>query len=472
LVGFKLVSDKDTDNRIGQADDVDTETPTPTETPSETPTLADTDTPTSEITETPSETLTPSETPTLTLTPSETATDTLTPTSTPPGPEPFSSATFLFDGDGRRVQSTMNEDIITKFVGAHYEVTGSDVTKYYFAGSQRIAMRSKGEVYYMIGDHLGSTSLTTNAAGQVIAEQRYTAWGETRYDSGESQTKYQYTGQYSYVTDFGLHFYNARWYDSSIGRFAQADSIVPGGSQGLDRYAYVKNNPIKHNDPSGHCVPDEENNKCWSPKMWENTEYIIAYTGLNKLGLLGDEQAAMEYVVATEFPDAMKYQDSPLFKAMTRRYYQYCSDGAWTVECIQSFWGYMQGILEGAYGSEKIPENFGKINQGAKDMASAILHPGQTFGDFTADPTWKDEKCGMTSGGFPGLCDWANAPPDGKLVTAIQNVGLNCNEDKSECSVFSSTHSIILLDFGGGDYFVMFSHDDWKAFCVDQKLCW
>jgi RHS repeat-associated protein len=183
----------------------------------------------------------------------------------------------------------MNEDIITKFIGAHYEVTGSDVTKYYpsaplragFAGSQRIAMRSKGEVYYMIGDHLGSTSLTTDAAGksrafinvlikgagQVIAEQRYTACplrfasgmlreGETRYDSGESQTKYQYTGQYSYVTDFGLHFYNARWYDSQLGRFVQADTIIPEQSQGVqawDRYAYTNNNPVKYVDPSGHC---------------------------------------------------------------------------------------------------------------------------------------------------------------------------------------------------------------------------
>jgi len=52
-------------------------------------------------------------------------------------------------------------------------------------------------------------------------------------------------------------FYNARWYDSSLGRFAQADSIVPGGVQGWDRYAYVNNSPINYTDPSGHmgCKP-------------------------------------------------------------------------------------------------------------------------------------------------------------------------------------------------------------------------
>jgi len=32
----------------------------------------------------------------------------------------------------------------------------------------------------------------------------------------------------------------------------QAETIVPGGVQGLDRYAYVNNNPVKYTDPSGH----------------------------------------------------------------------------------------------------------------------------------------------------------------------------------------------------------------------------
>jgi len=49
-------------------------------------------------------------------------------------------------------------------------------------------------------------------------------------------------------SSFGLYYYNARWYDPQLGRFAQADTIVPGGAQGLDRYAYVNNNPLKYND--------------------------------------------------------------------------------------------------------------------------------------------------------------------------------------------------------------------------------
>ncbi|MBL8091502.1 MAG: RHS repeat-associated core domain-containing protein, partial [Anaerolineales bacterium] len=78
--------------------------------------------------------------------------------------------------------------------------------------------------------------------------------GETRYSSGTNPTDYTYTGQYSYTSDFGLMFYNARWYDSSLSRFAQADTIVPGGIQALDRYAYVNNSPVMYIDPSGHIA--------------------------------------------------------------------------------------------------------------------------------------------------------------------------------------------------------------------------
>ncbi len=102
---------------------------------------------------------------------------------------------------------------------------------------------------------MGSTSLTTSATGTMISEMRYKAWGEVRYASGTTPTKYQYTGQYSYTSDFGLMFYNARWYDSALGRFAQADTMVPGAgnSQAWDRYAYANNDPVKYSDPSGHC---------------------------------------------------------------------------------------------------------------------------------------------------------------------------------------------------------------------------
>jgi RHS repeat-associated protein len=165
-------------------------------------------------------------------------------------------AQFTFDGDGRRVKSVIGSETIL-FVGGHYEKQGTNVTKYYFAGAQRIAMRKNGTLSFLLSDHLGSTSITTDANGNRASETRYKAWGETRFTDGIVPTKYSFTGQYSNVADFGLLFYNARWVDPVTGRFIQADSVVPGGVQGLDRYAYVNNSPLRYVDPTGHFNEDE-----------------------------------------------------------------------------------------------------------------------------------------------------------------------------------------------------------------------
>ena len=45
------------------------------------------------------------------------------------------------------------------------ELTPEPITKYYQHGSSRIALRRGAAVYYLHGDHLGSTSLTTDGSG-------------------------------------------------------------------------------------------------------------------------------------------------------------------------------------------------------------------------------------------------------------------------------------------------------------------
>lgn len=122
-------------------------------------------------------------------------------------------------------------------------------------------MRSNGTLYFMFGDHLDSTSLVTFANGNKVSETRYTAWGEVRYASGNTPTDYTFTGQRSHTSEFGLMFYNARWYDPYLNQFTQPDSIIPDpyNPQDWNRYSYVRNNPQKYIDPTGHnleCGPD------------------------------------------------------------------------------------------------------------------------------------------------------------------------------------------------------------------------
>ena len=53
----------------------------------------------------------------------------------------------------------------------------------------------------------------------------------------------------------GLYFYNARYYDPTIGRFISADTLIqaPFDPQSLNRYSYVRNNPLRYVDPTGRC---------------------------------------------------------------------------------------------------------------------------------------------------------------------------------------------------------------------------
>ncbi len=143
------------------------------------------------------------------------------------------------------------------YVGNYFEWKGSTTTmvKYYYSGSNRVAMRrGTSSLYWLLGDHLGSQSITADATGGKISEARYYPWGGDRFYEYTSSTNYRFTGQRKEFGS-GLYFYGARWYDSAAGRFIQPDTIIPSqnDTQSWDRYCYTLNNPIRYNDPSGHC---------------------------------------------------------------------------------------------------------------------------------------------------------------------------------------------------------------------------
>jgi RHS repeat-associated protein len=114
-------------------------------------------------------------------------------------------------------------------------------------------------------DHLGSTVMVTDDQGNVVSQQNYYPYGSVRNVTGSLPTEKQYTGQVSDKNETGLYYYNARYYNSTIGKFTQADLI-----QGPNRYLYVGNNPIKYNDPSGNESENTWQN-WWTPSSNNQT---------------------------------------------------------------------------------------------------------------------------------------------------------------------------------------------------------
>ena len=150
----------------------------------------------------------------------------------------------------------------TVYIGGAYEKkSDGSVTKYYGAFGKMIAIRQvpsgggQGTLYYPLQDHLGSTVDVVDTNGVPVPNARTTYWpyGATR-SGGVSQTDKLYTGQQVEPGDsaLGLYNYKARFYSTVLGRFASPDSM---SNDGLNRYTYVRNNPLRWIDPSGYCVP-------------------------------------------------------------------------------------------------------------------------------------------------------------------------------------------------------------------------
>jgi len=85
----------------------------------------------------------------------------------------------------------------------------------------------------------------------LVESTSYDPWGKIK--SGGTKSKFLYTGQEN-DAETGLHYYNARYYDSHIRRFTQPDDLIQDiyNPQTLNRYSYAQNNPLKYTDPSGH----------------------------------------------------------------------------------------------------------------------------------------------------------------------------------------------------------------------------
>jgi RHS repeat-associated protein len=156
------------------------------------------------------------------------------------------------------VKAWDNVDNDTGWVQSGPVYVGASVKKYYTFNGQRVAMRQGDEVYYFTGDHLGSVSLTTDSAGQIVSEVRHLPYGQERWSRGAGVTDFGFISQRN-EAGFGLMDYQARYYSPYLGRFASPDTIIPdpANPQSFNRYAYGYNNPLRYTDPSGHLSEDQ-----------------------------------------------------------------------------------------------------------------------------------------------------------------------------------------------------------------------
>ena len=95
-------------------------------------------------------------------------------------------------------------------------------------------------------DHEGSTDVITDSSGNIVWDGDYEAFGSVVRSNGTIRFDASYTGK-EFDVDTGLYYFNARWYDPTLGRFITEDPARDGGNW----FAYVGNNPMSRVDPNG-----------------------------------------------------------------------------------------------------------------------------------------------------------------------------------------------------------------------------
>ena len=193
----------------------------------------------------------------------------------------FSKELYSYDGEGQRVQH-----VHQVYSGGSYNTTGTTV--YVYDAKGRLAAEYGAAsssapcgTCYLTTDALGSTRLMTDSSGAAVARYDFLPFGQeipassssgragvlcgsaSCYDQS-SAVNQKFTGK-ERDSETGLDYFGARYYSSPQGRFTVADwsansQAVPyarfDDPQSLNLYSYVLNNPLRMNDPDGHCCDE------------------------------------------------------------------------------------------------------------------------------------------------------------------------------------------------------------------------
>ena len=101
--------------------------------------------------------------------------------------------------------------------------------------------------YHYASDEIGNITHVVNDTN-VINHYEYDVWGNQTVCEETIENRFQYNGQ-QFDPISQQYYLRARYYNPVIGRFTQEDTYR---GDGLNLYAYCRNNPVFYIDPSGH----------------------------------------------------------------------------------------------------------------------------------------------------------------------------------------------------------------------------
>jgi RHS repeat-associated protein len=188
-------------------------------------------------------------------------------------PLTIDSVALTYDALGRMVEqnrSNVFTEIVYSPTGSKQALmSGTTLQKAFvpLAGSTVAVYNSSGLAYYRHSDWLGSSRLASTPSRTIYYDVAYGPFGESYAQTGS--TDLSFTGM-NQDTVTNLFDFPAREYNDIHGRWPSPDpaglsSVRPFDPQTLNRYAYVRNSPLSHIDPTGmHLIDcgDDGNDDC------------------------------------------------------------------------------------------------------------------------------------------------------------------------------------------------------------------
>lgn len=242
------------------------------------------------------------------------------------GPGP--ALTYTYDGGGARVK-VQGASGTTYYFDDFEWTPGVGARKSVHFGNRVVAVRASAwsasskdppppiATTYAHTNNIGSVVLLTDAGGAAQQRLIYSPWGErmaTASAQGVAEaprSPRRYTGEVE--DESGLVFLTARYYDPRLSRFIAPDSILPTARlAGLNRYAYVENDPFAFRDPTGHAAKSEDGGGVGKKKSTTTTTTPAATNtqthqpdaqgvalGLNDL--IGQTTSAVEQLIFADY---------------------------------------------------------------------------------------------------------------------------------------------------------------------------
>ena len=199
-----------------------------------------------------------------------------------------------YDAEGLRAEMEENGQLV-KFLynedreAAAEEESDGNVIRYIRRLGLISSDSEKAKTYYhYVSDEQGSITHVINGEekesgelpqedvqSRVLNHYEYDAFGNTIRCEEQVHNRFRYTGeQYDPLT--GQYYLRARYYNPVSARFTQEDTYY---GDGLNLYAYCKNNPVVYYDPSGYKdkrqTPYKEETSVGESGAGENTKVIF-----------------------------------------------------------------------------------------------------------------------------------------------------------------------------------------------------